>query len=211
MHSGFDKPMQLKLTPREAQSRLEVLPAELRNYIYRLAVIDHQPLTISHEPIWLRSARQPAIARVKRNIRDAVLPIFYGENIFAAHVSKIPLYNQAVSTWAQANKVHLQKIRCLGAMMDLERPSISYAAIYAQLNKGVVGHYRLEGDVEGWEFCTCSLELIKRRVEDCECCGITETVTCNFHACGQGLQYTSFFNHKPLTRLKCPICKGRQT
>ena len=64
-------------------SRLEQLPAELRNVIYTFTVIESPPLQIDNHATQVNAA-QPPLARTNRRIRAEVLPIFYAENTFVA-------------------------------------------------------------------------------------------------------------------------------
>ncbi|OKL59229.1 hypothetical protein UA08_05669 [Talaromyces atroroseus] len=58
--------------------RLMDLPPELRNMIYRLAVVRKTGKCYTLVP--------PALAQVSKDIRTEVLPIFYGENSFYIHM-----------------------------------------------------------------------------------------------------------------------------
>ncbi|KAK3715088.1 hypothetical protein LTR37_007298 [Vermiconidia calcicola] len=66
-------------------SRLESLPGELRNTIYRYAVIEDSPVIAANlvdkqAKSW--RSHQPALSLTCKQIRDEVLPIYYSENAF---------------------------------------------------------------------------------------------------------------------------------
>ncbi|KAK5693321.1 hypothetical protein LTR17_025104 [Elasticomyces elasticus] len=64
------------------------LPAELRNAIYELFLVERLPVDISHnvsfeEPSWfVRRTKLPAITRTNSQIREETLAIFLGANTF---------------------------------------------------------------------------------------------------------------------------------
>ncbi|KAK5124760.1 hypothetical protein LTR85_001473 [Meristemomyces frigidus] len=62
-------------TTNDAKCHLLLLPAELRNCIYELAIT-------ACTFIWMKDARQPALTRTCRQIRGESLPIFYECNTF---------------------------------------------------------------------------------------------------------------------------------
>lgn len=67
--------------PSNAQANLMSLPLELRQRIWRLAVVETQFFVypaINHE--------QPDLAMTSRQIRGEVLPLYYGENTFAVEI-----------------------------------------------------------------------------------------------------------------------------
>ena len=56
------------------------LPAELRDYIYELALVNESNIVI--DPWDNPKAAQPSLTRVNRKIRDETLPMFYAKNSF---------------------------------------------------------------------------------------------------------------------------------
>lgn len=62
------------------QSPLIELPAELRNNIYRKALLRDGEISVSSK----ESPDEPALLATCRQIRSEVLPIYYGENNFVA-------------------------------------------------------------------------------------------------------------------------------
>ncbi|KAK3636523.1 hypothetical protein LTR56_014149 [Elasticomyces elasticus] len=69
--------------------RLLDLPRELRDVIYRYATVEDEHLLLSgpctHQD-WPKAV-QPAITRVNRQLRHEILPMFYTENTFEAHIT----------------------------------------------------------------------------------------------------------------------------
>lgn len=58
------------------------LPAEIRNEIYRLVVVDPERVFLS--PRFPASCQEPVLLRVNRQVRSEVLPMYYGLNCFAS-------------------------------------------------------------------------------------------------------------------------------
>ncbi|KAF2173897.1 hypothetical protein M409DRAFT_48809 [Zasmidium cellare ATCC 36951] len=73
---------QAKLPAKKATKTFFNLPAELRNEIYRLALV---------KPNYLRTVvcgstyKTPALLQVCRQIRNEAAGVYYGENKFVAH------------------------------------------------------------------------------------------------------------------------------
>lgn len=96
-------------------SRLEKLPAELRNRIYSLAVVLR-----SNEFIGLAlpdtgpTCPPPALARTNRNIRKEVMPIYYGENTFAVDIDSSRLMEKGFKIWASQHSEYVRLMRHVG-------------------------------------------------------------------------------------------------
>lgn len=62
------------------------LPAELRNRIYHLSVVEESPIKAYYAPFNRHMDHvtffEPAVSGSNRQLREETLPIFYGENIF---------------------------------------------------------------------------------------------------------------------------------
>ncbi|KAL9125133.1 MAG: hypothetical protein Q9175_008133 [Cornicularia normoerica] len=90
-------PLQTAIATSAAPSLLEI-PAALRNRIYALVVVKRfhgNPITFNRDtaPYWPESKDeplQPSLSQVCRQLRDEVLPIYYGENLFGIHVRRNP-------------------------------------------------------------------------------------------------------------------------
>ena len=67
--------------------RLMDLPAELRNRIWEMAVV-HTPFCVW--PGEKKGREQPDLAMSGREVRDEVLPVFYGSNFFGVDITPIP-------------------------------------------------------------------------------------------------------------------------
>jgi len=91
--------------------RLTTLPPEIRNIIWIMVVVETKFFVW---PDSMTGREQPDLAMVNRQIRDEVLPIFYGDNVFAIDLSpfmvrqrpngeKAPVSGLvAVAKWAKA-------------------------------------------------------------------------------------------------------------
>ncbi|KAK3636493.1 hypothetical protein LTR56_014119 [Elasticomyces elasticus] len=93
------------------------LPAELRNFIFELAIISPHPLRAGLSVRWESelavsqtkvSPGQPALARVNRQLRDECLAIFYGQNAFLVDRS-ILSGHELRSWWRKFANEHAQK------------------------------------------------------------------------------------------------------
>ena len=72
-------------TSERELSRLESLPGELLNRIYRYAVVDNtmvEGALYVDEPNKIWQTNEPALARTCKKFRYDILPIFYAENTF---------------------------------------------------------------------------------------------------------------------------------
>ncbi|KAK3719508.1 hypothetical protein LTR37_004366 [Vermiconidia calcicola] len=82
-----------RMTTQHIPSRLERLPAELRNKIYRYAVVEDDIIGDEGFSALKGNARtyiQPSLAFISRQIRSEVLPIFYRENTFGVRYFGLP-------------------------------------------------------------------------------------------------------------------------
>ena len=98
-------------TGHAAPFRLLELPAEIRNYIYELALVEDSPIVI--DPALKKAqASQPPLIRVSRQIRQETLSLFYSKNTFEFDISSKG-YNaeEGHSLWIPASQVsHLTQI-----------------------------------------------------------------------------------------------------
>ena len=103
------QPLSIALTSlSEAHSRKKVttnlkvcflsLPAELRNHIYELVVVkdEYEPIEIRdkaepHDESGEDERLQPSLSHACRQLRDEVLPIYYGRNRFVAPLEALIL------------------------------------------------------------------------------------------------------------------------
>ena len=79
-------------------SRLTSLPAELRNRIYRLALINDKPLNITSK----KTNQEPALLATNRQIRAEALKIYYAENIFLLRVDLGYRFDKRTTSWFQS-------------------------------------------------------------------------------------------------------------
>ncbi|KAK3114779.1 hypothetical protein LTR53_006556 [Teratosphaeriaceae sp. CCFEE 6253] len=70
-----------------AQFRFLDLPRELRHEIYEFVVVEHK---IFIRPDSVTGREQPDLAMVCRQVREEVLPVFYGKNTFAIDLTPSP-------------------------------------------------------------------------------------------------------------------------
>ncbi|KAI0518008.1 hypothetical protein F5B22DRAFT_645255 [Xylaria bambusicola] len=69
------------MATHEAHNLILSFPGEIRNMIYRFAVLD-----ATHGDSYGSTLVPPALARVNRQLRDEVIPIYYGETKFVITV-----------------------------------------------------------------------------------------------------------------------------
>jgi len=132
--------------------RLMDLPAETRDMVWKLVVVD------KHFFIWPNSAtgrEQPDLAMVNSQIRREVLPIFYGENTFAVDLSpsnmpqakgnmpkakgnmpKAKKGSKAPSTGLVAVKEWAEKLAVSGTFQHIRKWAFEYASKVAWTTGG---------------------------------------------------------------------------
>lgn len=140
------------------------LPAELRNHVYELAMLDQTSLDIRpsyHGKIRLpdlaHQVAQPPITRTCRLVRRDTLPIFYGETLFTFRIHRPQLWKpddmltlpQAAGVWLHAigrqNRAMIRKLFMYGrahhayALVQAERMEVEEgtAIVIARLDEPV--------------------------------------------------------------------------
>ena len=109
-------------------SRLESLPAELREIIIRGTVVEDSLVTAATctgvglgNTYWQSS--EPGLARTNRQFRQEVFPIYYGENTFTFAKSKFYpfVHRYDVESWLLAIGSAIEHIKWVGANHNLEK------------------------------------------------------------------------------------------
>lgn len=96
------------------QSPLLALPAEIRNIIYAMVLADLRHIIGHvHRPIGEFSLRQPALAKVNRQLRHEILPMFYFQKGFGVRI-----YGKTHSEVDQAWQSFLDRFAALKAGID---------------------------------------------------------------------------------------------
>lgn len=96
------------------QSPLLALPAELRNIIYAMVLADVPHIMgFLHRPIGEFSLRQPALAKVNRQLRHEILPMFYYQKGFGVRI-----YGKTHSEADQAWQSFLERFDALKTGID---------------------------------------------------------------------------------------------
>lgn len=99
-------------TAHGRKCRLLALPAELRNRIYHLALVQDACIEerFSKTDQRIPAATQPALTRVNRTIRSDTLPIFYGNYTFRL---RIPLHKPLMicRKWLKVIEKHFTLIQ----------------------------------------------------------------------------------------------------
>ena len=106
------------------------LPAELRNLIYHFAVVNEKPIKIIQDE-WRGEAeapKQPALAMTCKQIRDEVLPVFYGANTFVYDPAGdiVQSCQRVTESWIQACEPYVNFIRSVGVTAHLEQAGSYY-------------------------------------------------------------------------------------
>ncbi|KAK4544355.1 hypothetical protein LTR36_004246 [Oleoguttula mirabilis] len=117
-----------------SESPLLKLPAELRNYIYTLAIVENKPIRLEFSILSKPHPLEPTMLAVNWQVRRESLPIFYGRNIFSAansldtttflrHISadKLKMLRgvQAFTEFKLARSLDVGKqLQCVGKRVD---------------------------------------------------------------------------------------------
>ncbi|KAL2358816.1 hypothetical protein BJ546DRAFT_27787 [Cryomyces antarcticus] len=89
------------------------LPAELRNVIYNLALVECHTIVMLVRPM----TKQPALTRVCRQVRNECLPIYYGKNHFRCDLSDVKRKQTDLYDWHSCPCPHLLAIGNDNCMM----------------------------------------------------------------------------------------------
>lgn len=154
-----------------SQSRLEKLPAELRNHIYTFAVVCDTPIRIlkasDRGKPWIPKAIEPPISATSRDIRNEVLPIFYAEITFVCGTfTDRTLLAAGLECWIDMVQPHLTLLRKLGTYSyhsanktNEFKGDVTYCIARKVLNVGVLAE-TTEVLVEELE-CTCWMKAVQ--------------------------------------------------
>lgn len=97
--------MPLLVQDKESFARLQELPAEIRNIIYRFVLEPQKPSL--HRPV------EPSLTRVSRLVRKESLPIFYTINSFHLRLDRAHKLSDLGTWWLEVNgaaKRHINKL-----------------------------------------------------------------------------------------------------
>lgn len=155
-------------------SRLQSLPAELRNHIYQLAVVHERSVDAAVHATgsestglspchWRFDCVQPALAATCRQIRNEILPIYYGENVFRFKIWTA-CSGQELGWWevaARPSLPHLKHVAC-GWTMFSPRSAQHYINIKAEINNE--GCLALDYGELAY-FCHCALDATTTNLE----------------------------------------------
>lgn len=150
-------------------SRLESLPAELRNRIYNLVVVKDSSIPIAEDGRThgaakvLFTARQPTLALVNRNVRCEVLPIYYGENTFCTDSLSRDSMTRDLSQWLQQIEPHVRHIRSVSTF----RPDSSVAYVAACIDHpGGAISFRVNLLLAEFNRpCSCPLRTVQKQAD----------------------------------------------
>lgn len=108
----MDWPLRALSSTKPPRSHLLDLPAELRTYIFELAVTSEEPLATFHLDKYQNDTRQeavqPALTRVSRQLRSESLLLFYACNTFILHTEGHKA-DQGYQ-WARCNEPYLTEM-----------------------------------------------------------------------------------------------------
>ena len=123
--------------PQDHLSAFEKLPGELRNRIYRYAVVESEVTIILasySEEDKTSTFRQPELAMVNKHIRNEVLSIYYAENTFVMplvsgregfHNGGVEAFDRRTVAWAQSCGPFVSLVTRAGAHNANRLPTIS--------------------------------------------------------------------------------------
>lgn len=162
-------------TQRSRCSLLD-LPAELRNQIYQLAVVEKKPITVTQRiphtftTYYLKPPERPALAQTCKQLQQEVLPVFFGQNTFVLDLPRghsPQAWRELIRAWIRRYRAYVHLIRSVGAVEHLHRriPATTGARAFRQVSSYVSvtmlgsGEYTevwLGGELE--EQCVCFVD-----------------------------------------------------
>ena len=154
-------------------SKLECLPAELLDIIYRYAVVEENMVIAAtrtnRENKWI--SNEPSLARTNRFFRHGVLPVYYKENTFTFPQSQTYPYvlRERIEAWLLAIGDAINLIEWVGAVHSVDS-NLTYWArgrvrkaemqVYARLSDATYSQsLQRSGKARVWsEDCECDLD-----------------------------------------------------
>lgn len=140
------------------QSRLLDLPAEIREHIFRWAVISEKPIVTFRLDRFQKEsyeqASQPSITKVSRQVRREALPLFYECNEFIIHTEGEKA--EDAHRWLHYTQPHLSKLCRLALWMRYvtltndHSPSSGALGVYLRHDPRA-GHWVVRDD---WKWIT---------------------------------------------------------
>lgn len=108
----MDWPVLALSSSKSPRSRLLQLPAELRTYIFELAVLSEKTLVTfcldAYQKDTLQEATQPALTRVSKQLRSESLLLFYKCNTFVLHTEGAKA--EQGHQWARCTEPYLTEL-----------------------------------------------------------------------------------------------------
>ena len=108
----MDWPLRSLSFTKRTRCHLLELPAELRTYIFELALISDKTLVTFHldkyQQDTLQEATQPSLTRVSRQLRSESLLLFYSCNTFILHTEGAKA--EQGHKWAQCSESYLKEL-----------------------------------------------------------------------------------------------------
>jgi len=111
------------------KSTLLTMPGEIRNNIYRAAIVSHKPVEVrvlyrdrtDTKHLWSVTPLQPALAFTRKTIQDEVLSIYYSENTFRlVHLSHLDStdYLECLLAWYRFLGKHVTRLKHLQLVLQ---------------------------------------------------------------------------------------------
>ena len=145
-------------------------PTEIRNHIFRLALIEDKPIVAGRErtsSLWYAHPLPPGLVRVCRQARSEAIPIFYGGNIFSLpDIIEVRYWHDllAKSIESAAKAVnHIAVVKQYQLDRD-ERFSYMRLLADAKIALRLTDKHTVKIDFSGElkKTCTCALECMAR-------------------------------------------------
>ena len=171
-----DKMSTARETLKSSKPTLLTLPAEIRNRIFSLAVVRDEPIALTRlTPRGIRTRTTsvpapPSIARVCRQARNEVIPIYYGGNTFwLDRNDNNPMgWHEEIVSY-RPETIKLVRSIVLHKNIDASRlPPVTRKRVASTPDERVAANLKLSLDRNGnlrisfppsWgEICTCSME-----------------------------------------------------
>lgn len=154
------------LSEHQQPSAFERLPAELRNRIYHLALVEDEPIEVTDNfGLILKPyapSHQPALTRTSRQIRSETLPIYYGENAFLMGAGEADIYFATFFQWTYPIEHHMKLIRMVGTCWHVgSPPQQQFAYLTAMVGEGGHGVVVGKRGVAEEKWCTCTVSHLR--------------------------------------------------
>lgn len=193
------------MTELDEPQRLENLPAEVRNRIFRYAVVRDEPYDLSTKESRAEVVG-PALSLVNKSIRREVIPVFYGRNLFVTKLQ--PSFREKdnlcdiISEWAVRRRNYTKFIRKVAAFEKCE--GAEQRALHVSIGAKQDLTIKFEGISKVASRCICQIVYAKTISHEN---GASKVLPgCLLFVCNGALQSTLSYEH---IDKRCTACMER--